>query len=245
MKERPILFTGDMVRAIIDGRKTQTRRLSGLEQINFNPDIWINDAVGTDDKERFTASFESTITGSNFIASCPYGQPGDILWVRETWRKYNLFDENGYFGADIIDFAADNPEPMVMHDGDGFQMYNKKGQEKMIPFRPSIHMPKSAARIWLQVTDIRVERVQDISEADARAEGAEKGIFRMGPNVEKGEFQLELNHHARFVEGFKFIWHQVNGAESWDDNPWVWVITFRVLSTTGRPAKFPALCEAL
>ena len=104
-------------------------------------------------------------------------------------------------------------------------------------WKPSIHMPKAAARIWLKVVNVRVERLHEITEQDAIAEGAQCGIFRYGPNVCKGEYHLEINRHADYTDGFKYVWHQINGRESWDANPWVWVVELEVLSTTGRPCS--------
>lgn len=96
-------------------------------------------------------------------------------------------------------------------------------------------MPKEAARIWLRVKEVRVERLQDITEQDAAAEGADKGIFRYGPNTLKHECHLETNNHAHYFDGFKYLWMTINGYESWKQNPWVWVVSFEVLSTTGKP----------
>ena len=93
-------------------------------------------------------------------------------------------------------------------------------------------MPKEACRIFLKVKSIRVERLQDISEQDAKAEGAPQGIYREGPNVEKGEFQMEYNNHASYKDGFRFIWQTINGRQSWIDNPWVWVIEFERIELT-------------
>lgn len=137
---------------------------------------------------------------------CPYGKIGDVLWVRETWRSIEQ------------DFGAPR--------------YEYKATEKINineKWRPSIFMPKSACRIRLEITDIRVERLQDISEEDAKNEGAYRGILRDGPNTEKGQFHLEFNVHGYYKTGFEFIWKVINGKESWNANPWVWVISFKKL----------------
>jgi len=177
MKERPILFSTAMVQAILDGRKTMTRR-----------------AV----KCKLHECFNGFANTPKEVFNCPYGQPGDILWVREKFTP----DRGGYF------YAADNHLTQILN------------------WKPSIHMPKAAARIWLQVEAVRVERLQDITEADAEGEGA-KTVFCQYVNDTQG-------YHS-YVEGFRKIWQSINGPESWEQNPWVWVVSFKVLSTTGRP----------
>lgn len=225
-KERPILFTGDMVRAILDGRKTQTRR-----PIKPQPDAhgirW--GLQGWEDCHGYTVK-------------CPCGEPGDILYVRESYRKYiNHDDAVTYLGEEIIEYAADGHGPIYQADGDGCQMFNADGTEKMIPWRPPIHMPKSAARIWLQVTDTMADRVQNISEWAAMEEGVEKYHNTSWYKQYGSDNGWVANAYASFAT----LWKCVYGEDSWDRNDWVWPVSFRVLSTTGRPAKFPALCEAL
>lgn len=201
MKQTPILFSTPMVQAILEGRKTQTRRTTGLYEVNIRPSDWecygtttikqINNGKVT---EHFGVWFEdvnSPHRGTD--AKCPYGQPGDVLWVRETWLLRDKY--NRYY------YKADNASPFAYWR-----------------WRPSIHMPKAAARIWLRVADVRVERLQSITQEDAKAEG--------------------VKYHPPFaVQDFFNLWRTINGLESLEANPWVWVVTFEVLSTTGNPSN--------
>lgn len=185
MKERPILFSGPMVRAILDGRKTQTRR------IIKNPDFYgcpTGDCPHWNQKECDAA----------MAKSCPYGKPGDRLWVKETFVA--PVDGKPVYRASIPYGNLD------CH---------------FKPWRPSIFMPRKASRITLEITSIRVERLNDISEEDAKAEGAEiqketpGGWVICGPRI------------GSYREGYRWLWEQINGADSWDANPWVWVIEFK------------------
>lgn len=176
MKERPIIFQGEMVRAILDGRKTQTRRV--VKDTGFYA---IDPAIHG--QEVATRELKALAT------QCPYGAPSDRLWVRETFT-----DEAGgiwpYLG-DHIYYRADPLQPMCER------------------WTPSILMPRWASRITLEITGVRVERLQDISEADAKSEGAEPAECC----------------HAHY-HGFSKLWESINGKGSWDVNPWVWVINF-------------------
>lgn len=182
-------------------------------------------------KEHWKCFLWDTEEGERIHIDCPYGNVGDILWVKETTRQYYPVDGDGYMNMEklIVEYVADGLEPLLLSDGDGGFELDKNGQEKCVPLTPSIFMKKEHCRIRLEITDVRVERLQDISEEDAMNEGAERGILRDGPNTEKGEFHLEHNIHADYRNGFKFIWMTINGKESWDSNPWVWVISFKKL----------------
>lgn len=188
MKERPILFNAPMVRAILDGSKTQTRRVvkpkyvaDQIEIVEWRPQngLWFG------------------LNGYRTVASmaCPYGQPGDRLWVRETFHTVD--GHRAFYRADYN--------------------HNPRGdKEHGIVWTPSIHMPRWASRITLEVTGVRVERLQDISENDAIAEGA--------PWAACGSPQVGSQK-----AGFAQLWEGINGAESWSANPWVWVIEFEVV----------------
>lgn len=183
MKERPIIFSGEMVRAILEGRKTQTRRV-------VKPQPW---PVETVDTERHViVSHPDKLR----VPPCPYGQPGDRLWVRETWWHPRATEAH----IDNVAYRADGEMPCHLVETN---------------WRPSIHMPRWASRILLEVTDVRVERVQDISEADVQAEGCTGSPF--GP---MGDAVL-----------FPRVWDSINAkrGHDWDTNPWVWVVSFRVL----------------
>lgn len=189
MKERPILFSAPMVRALLAGTKTQTRRIIKPQHLAFfNQDAA---AMLSDWNER----------------PLPYGQTGDRLWVRET---FGHFERNQHF----------KPGCNVYYRADGNCL-------ELEPWRPSIHMPRWASRITLEITSVRVERLQDISEADALAEGI--------PSIDTpGAWTLPIpanpNLPAIYLGAFCKLWESINGPGSWDANPWVWAIEFRRLA---------------
>lgn len=199
MKEKPILFSGPMIRAIIANTKTQTRRI-------FKPDRMTWDANG-----RYTTHAmrggELSITGSgpfkpsSWLHYCPYGQPGgDRLYVRETWAAPHAYD---HLPPRLI------PQDARIH-------YAATEDRGGLLWRPSIHMPRWASRITLEIARVRVERLHACNEVDAIAEGA--------PWAACGAPQ-EGSHKA----GFTQLWEQINGHGSWEANPWVWVTEFRRL----------------
>lgn len=210
MQERPILFNGEMVRAVLDGRKTQTRRV----------------IKGVADSESWTNYLAYELGPHNAIGStpyrdilmqkCPYGVPGDRLWVRETF---------GIWSDDYpsICYAAD---PSVGHrvifDGDWLE-YCERWLKTCGPNmkRPSIHMPRWASRISLEVLDVRVERIDEISAADAIAEGIMPEANYMSIDCET----------PSPVDKFQRLWDRINEKRGygWDVNPWVWVVEFRVV----------------
>lgn len=196
MKERQILFSAPMVQALLAGTKTQTRRV-----VKPQPPDWVtcyNERLmdthfwcehdRDDDSMRHWPSYEHGLR-------CPYGQPGDRLWVRETWQETNAPDQDGR----TLVYRADYPDVTA--------------RECFGPWTPSIYMPRRASRITLEVTDVRVERLQEISERDAFAEGI------------NGEKLFRAQGYAPLA--YQRIWEQINGAGSWEANPWVWVIGFR------------------
>lgn len=192
MKERPILFSAPMVRAILAGTKTQTRRIvkkqfAGTARI-------VGDCVAFIDNGRRAGPDQR----------CPYGQPGDRLWVRETWAS-NSRGDILYYRADCQQRGAD----WVMSLGEGSELCIGRWQ-------PSIHMPRWASRITLEITGVRVERLQDISEQDAMAEGAEPYRLPCRPQREA----------LRHVDGFHTLWESINGPGSWERNPLVRVVEF-------------------
>lgn len=213
MKERPILFSGPMVRAILEGRKTQTRRVVKPQpELRWN--CWLTDDASIevcrnehpkgDDCQR------------EFFTRCPFGQPGDRLWVRETWsaRTAHFCGEGGCECCDAyIKYEADGDERQFTEDEIPPEWSYRRDRER----RPSIHMPRWASRITLEITGVRVERLQEISEGDARAEGADPRTA----GVEQGE---PLKTHRT---GFVQLWASINGIDSWFANPWVWVVEFR------------------
>ena len=204
IKERPILFSGAMVRAILDGRKTVTRRVVKPQPAN---DWRFTGGYGRitskhPHKDKFGVFIrrgEHTDFTEVDIIPCPYGQPGDHLWVRET-----CFINGPSKGSEVI-YKAD-PLP------------NWEGEETDIRWRPSIHMPRWASRIQLEITSVRVERLQDISEEQAKAEGATCELAEID--------SVRLGAASTYRAGFQRLWQSINGPESWDANPWVWVVEF-------------------
>jgi len=192
-KERPILFSAPMVRALLDGTKTQTRRVVKPPR-GYR---WLDLAAGTMVNTGGHKMHRSDLTA-------PYGQLGDRLWVRETWRHRGIGEDGRAERGGYVYRATENV------DGSA---------ERWIP---SIHMLRAASRIDLEVTGVRVERLQDISEADARAEGARECDPVSGREV----LLAGPSQRGSFVLHYRDIWEQINGAESWAANPWVWVVTF-------------------
>lgn len=189
MSERPILFSAPMVRAILAGTKTQTRRA-------IKPS-WSRCLDLSDPDDRNSAR-----------AGCPYGRRGDRLWVRETW---GLFDRENFGGRAGFGVAWRATHPMP-EDGvewiDGPDDYADRWVASD-RWRPSIHMPRWASRITLDVLSVRVERLHDIAEEDAQAEGVEPA------------------HDGSYVNAYSWLWREIHGPGSWAANPWVWRIEVR------------------
>ena len=216
MKERPILFSGAMVRAILADTKTQTRRVvKGEGSIAV-----VQQSNGPMVLHKYNGE-----THSGFRIECPYGQPGDRLWVRETWKPHceGPIREEFPLGT-CVKYAADGamvkPTEWTHEQGAWCEMNEETPQ-----WRPSIHMPRWASRITLEIVAVRVERLQNISEEDARAEGCDSGIWHQESGMLAGETDPE--DIATFRDGYGFLWECINGAGSWALNPWVWVVEFR------------------
>lgn len=207
MDVKPILFNTEMVREILEGRKTVTRRVV-KPQPEGRPVPMTKDSCWP---------WCFAIQGTEKVVRPPY-QPGDILWVRETWQTKR---GGGYlYKADTIgsfDLFI-TPEGRVVN---------------YIPWRPSIHMPREAVRIFLRVTGVRVERLQEITESGTKAEGAVKSYPYTDP--ETGETAFMLDEKGTYLSGFSQIWDSTIkpkdlAAYGWDANPWVWVIEFERIS---------------
>lgn len=207
MAIKPILFNTEMVRAILDGRKSCTRRINKDANDYVVPDMDFYDS----DKRTYAvhnySDKEHTDKLSTAERTCPIC-PGDILYVRETWCALPVNEAGHMRGHCVYYYRADGE----------LRPEGWRGT-----WHPSIHMPKEAARIWLKVTDVRVERLQEISEDGAKAEGAN---FKNGKNV---GFEEKMNRTA--IERFAEIWNStIKKADldryDWDANPWVWVIEF-------------------
>lgn len=228
MADRPILFSAPMVRALLAGTKTQTRRvvkpaLSGREWVEQRETggFW---RCADGEPTCYAGVWETHEYAQQYPIICPYGQPGDRLWVREAhwWFK----DEHD----PVIGYA---PPKLTAED----VLYRADGDDGRRVWRPSIHMPRWASRITLEVTGVRVERLQDISEADAIAEGIERsGTFN---------WRNYLDHpYADFTSArrsYRSLWEQINGPGSWDENPWVWVVSFRRCDSASCAPAAPQL----
>lgn len=198
MKERPILFSGAMVRAILEGRKTVTRRV--VKPVPYGDLKWNQQILG---------KHVTNWTDDLRLYECPYGQPGDRLWVRETWARVGNTDP-GY-----LVYRATYPACLPP----GLERVPADIRDAGYRWRPSIHMPRANSRILLEITAVRVERLQDISEEQAKAEGAPMELAELERTV--------LGAVATYCAGFARLWQSINGAESWSANPWVWVVEFK------------------
>lgn len=235
MKERGILFKGEMVRAVLDGTKTQTRRVVKPQPPEHHeaPHLRSDGVWATTDNNPPHTLYD-------YPMRCPYGVPGDQLWVREAWRTGKALDhlspatieeqaaEAGYRAgprhpACPIHFEADG-SVLTWGDADD-RDFGTRGK-----LRPSIHMPRWASRIDLEVTAVRVERVQEITAADALAEGVDPGCGTCG--------ELSLpngcgcdNPEPLPQDAFLYLWDTINAKRgySWESNPWVWVVEYRRL----------------
>jgi hypothetical protein len=191
MKERPILFSAPMVCAILDGHKSMTRRVAKIDRVDGHPQESRIKVATMRNGKRFWLNSQADHP-AHINQACPYGQPGDQLWVRET---HLAFDENR------------------VHYRANYEIDPVGDKENGIVWTPSIHMPRWASRISLEITGVRVERLQEISGADAIAEGIDLSTV---PDYVFG-----------YQEAYRDLWESINGPGSWDVNPWVWVIEFR------------------
>lgn len=216
VKERPILFSAPMVRAILEGKKTQTRRI-------VKPQPVIREDGDYDWNERLFGFTEDGL--KDVMTRCytqgkanPYGVPGDEPWVRETWMEVSDPDTLKPSGRAIYRATHEGREP-IRCDGDGFQVWNKDNSAAS-PWKPSIHMPRWASRISLVVKSVRVERLQDISQADAIAEGGPPSH----PSIDAVSRDFGYADFSR--SWYAQLWESINGEGSWDANPYVWVVEF-------------------
>lgn len=202
MKERPMLFNDAMVRAILNGTKTQTRRVVERKNGQYIPPSPSTDIPGW----------------RQLLRSCPFGQPRDRLWVRECFA---IVPRTAYRGCEGVQQVL---RPNDDHDAAVFRADWERSAPR--PWRPSIHMPRWACRLVLEIVSVRVERLQDISEEDSRAEGASwvDGGEEAGGWTHTGGDETDF---LTAKESFRSLWSSVYGEESWNANPWVWVVEFR------------------
>jgi hypothetical protein len=225
-----------MVRAILEGRKTQTRRIVRWPE-------WVTE----DEKLKISVSkapgFALYTDGVPTKHHAPFGSPGDHLWIRETWcHKADdgvmVYNADGNLDSSCVHFAADGADVHCIDD-DGFTAYNADGSSKS-PWKPSIHMPRWASRINLEITSIRIERLKSISQEDARAEGVPPnwGSDLTGWNPDEHGFIAEPQpdegepYFRTAIDAYAFLWDSINAKRTgfrWDDNPFVYVIKFKRL----------------
>ena len=212
---KPILFSTPMVRAILAGTKTQTRRV-----VKEPLQTWMLAATNP----KWHEGMEQ---------QCPYGQPGDILWVREEHYAAGHWEKNGLTktGKQKWRFVADTSRPVMFDKPIPFEVSrNKQYPEKVMWYkRLARFMPKKYARTYLLINSIRVERLNDISEHDAIAEGIEKKYME-GINEWRYRDYVGLafpaNYWLHARKSFRSLWDLVHGLDSWGSNPWVWVVEF-------------------
>ena len=218
--ERPILFSAPMVRALLEGRKTQTRRICKDAMVDHFGEAWPASSTTFDGKEwvaRWPEKLQGKTVSDGYKSPqedrirCPFGLPIDRLWVRETWglhrhHDYTCWNRDSIAGRTAEDLLL---SWQVAYAADATSVYDH--------WRPSIHMPRWASRSTLEGVAVRVERLQGISEEDARAEGVE-------PPYDEGTL---AERYGSYEEGFERLWKSINGAESWAANPWVWVVEFK------------------
>ncbi|CAH6170695.1 hypothetical protein AI3055V1_3829 [Klebsiella pneumoniae] len=198
MKERGMIFNGEMVRAILDGRKTQTRRPVKFPVLdkNLGCELAGNELAGE-------------LSAGNYLNSA-FGKPGDRIWVRETWA------DAGASAPDLKLYRANYPEHVP-------SIYENVPPAKEIRWTPSIHMPRTASRILLEITDVRVERLNSIHDVDAMREGIQNLT-----TCSHADFGIPGVVNAQHpVRAFQLLWESIYGADSWRANPWVWVIEFK------------------
>ncbi|HGG8902970.1 TPA: hypothetical protein ACJJXD_004208 [Enterobacter cloacae] len=228
MKERGMIFNGEMVRAILDGRKTQTRRIMKVQPSDgFHPthngyDLDLNAhwyTPGVVDKNGYLQPAKKDVFGvadENEGYTCPFGAVGDRIWVRETWA------EAGAGAPDLKLYRANYPEHVPTH-------YENVPPADEIRWTPSIHMPRWASRILLEITGMRVERLNGISETDAEAEGIDMEALFDAQDCYDCIADHNMTGRPTATGAFKYLWESIYGEESWKSNPWVWVIEFKVV----------------
>lgn len=223
IKERPILFSCEMVRAILGGRKSMARRVVKIK------------ADGIEPAERYPGEWQPWRGGERLpTIFCPYGEVGERLWVRETWSLCSLSQD----GRDTVAYRADG----AIHDTANDIIYEKapftiddlerdQPTVKWAKWTPSIHMPRWASRLMLEVTGVRVERLHEITDQDCEREGVVDHYACEEPNLESHDPDDCGVHRCNPIADFRRTWDALNGPRGfgWDSNPWVWVVSFKRL----------------
>ncbi|MBU6957186.1 hypothetical protein KRR23_05450 [Pseudomonas sp. CVAP len=226
IKERPILFSAPMVRAILEGQKTVTRRAMKIQPDDdasitvetYNVAVTNRHGGQEAGPEVFGAWWRDGESG----CKCPYGKPGDRLWVRETWFCDHFEVMRGpYLKPDDLDIGAARDDGTLVYAADGLTPY----ELEQPAWKPSIHMPRWVSRIPLEITDVRVERLQDIDEEQAQAEGiGDHEFWCRQPYDQDGAPTCDCDSIS-YEESFQRLWNSTGG--NWDANPFVWVVEFK------------------
>ncbi|HFO2431561.1 TPA: hypothetical protein ACHJFN_002511 [Klebsiella pneumoniae] len=234
MKERGMIFNGEMVRAILDGRKTQTRRIMKPQPEpcprggHWWPSNVFKTMLHVEEEMQNGKGGWGGLVGD----ACPFGDVGDRIWVREAYRFPASLDDVSPTGVGEMAVATGYRKPWAptfyeftgtFSDGwKGFETPPKVSDAGKL--RPSIHMPRWASRILLEITSVRVERLNAISEEDARAEGIiDGGCLNCGEPEPCGC----ANPEPDATDAFAYLWQSIYGQENWNADPWVWVIEFK------------------
>ena len=220
---RPIIFSGPMVRAILEGRKTQTRRI--VKPQPFGKFLGLLERPLDEGEDPVLRAWfgagKDELTSSEI--TCPHGKPGDLLWVREKWQDYCPMWDGAWCGHGTQEGIARDHQPVYAADDQAKHLRGPDGEQRLpLKWKPSIHMPHWASRITLEIVAVRVERLQEISEEDAKAEGVE---FSPSNITLQSPFGSGV-----YRNGFQALWstiHAADGLNGWAANPWCWVIEFR------------------
>ncbi|WP_338743752.1 hypothetical protein V8953_09175 [Klebsiella michiganensis] len=221
MTERGMIFNGEMTRAILDGRKTQTRRIMKVQPEHSELGLRrvVESKNGIDDGKYFwSQSYATGLKSRSKPFACPFGTVGDRIWVREAFRVHSRATDV----ATLVYKASERNSWTEQTHRVPVAVCNKPATPEK--WTPSLHMPRWASRILLEITDVRVERLNAISEEDARAEGIiDGGCLNCGEPEPCGC----ANPEPDAIDAFAYLWQSIYGQENWNANPWVWVIEFK------------------
>lgn len=220
MTERGMIFNAEMVRAILDGRKTQTRRL--LKQAT-GPSLSVEEeSLGVAELSWLYGDGPGYEVHEHVkLVHFPYGKPGDRIWVRETFRVHSRATDL----ATLVYKASEQQSWTQQTHRVPIEQCNKPAVVER--WTPSIHMPRWASRILLEITDVRVERLNSITEKDAEAEGIDMETLADSQDCYDCIADHNMTGRPTVTGAFKYLWESIYGEESWQANPWVWVIEFK------------------
>jgi hypothetical protein len=233
MKQHPILFSTPMVQAILEGRKTQTRRTSKLDEINSNPDDYIFQGFSRANPKNVFGALFMHKSGMMVFIPCPYGQVGDMLWVREEHKIWSKIKRGDKCETWFCEFRDGTKIDIYCKGLELKTLQNLRKRKTLGKWQRARFLPKDFAFRFLQITDIRIERLQNISEQDAIAEGIESWIeerLRSKPTHYKVYYwddDEDSTYSSSAITSYETLWQKINGSDSWNKNPWVWVIEFK------------------